>query len=438
MDHVTTHTHPAGDQLPVAEVLLWQAKFRRVFVVLVGLGTISLKWAGVLSSKSVVADRFGAHAALLVGLGFVIVYLGWNEAFTAYLRRHRDAGHQVVAAAVLADMVLLFGIMYVITPPSEYDRGLIVSIFTVQLTQLYFGARATSYNLLTVAVLYTVVVLAASDAGSLATPSEHLWDLALFLLGAALFAKLQGQVTQRLSRIVAVFERAQDGDFSAPYDESLDQMPDSITVVGRAFNRMRVHLETIVLTDPVSGCFNRRGFEQLTTREVSRAVRGQQPIAVLAIDVDHFKRVNDEFGHLTGDEVLREMGALLRETARLGDVVARIGGEEFEVLAPDTLVDGAQILADRIHHAFETRPFASLGPNRKITVSIGIAADTARSDQVAKVLMARADEALYVAKRNGRNRSEVWHPGMRAFDGTPPGRRSVEAKALGSNEFPVT
>ena len=131
------------------------------------------------------------------------------------------------------------------------------------------------------------------------------------------------------------------------------------------------------------------------------------------------------------------MGALLRDTARLGDVVARIGGEEFEILAPDTQLDGAQILADRIHHAFETRPFASLGPSRKITVSIGIASEAARSDQVAKVLMARADEALYVAKRNGRHRSEVWHPGMRAFDGTLPGRRSIERNAMNSDDYPV-
>ncbi len=235
-------------------------------------------------------------------------------------------------------------------------------------------------------------------------------------------------MTARLGRIVEVFQRVQEGDFSMQYDESLDRMPDAITVVGRAYNRMRGHLETIVFTDPLSGCFNRRGFEQLTTREVSRAVRGTHPMSVLALDVDFFKRINDEYGHLTGDEVLREMGALLRETARLGDVVARIGGEEFEILAPDTSAEGAQILAERIQRAFRTREFTSVGHRRAITVSIGIAADVARNDQVSAVLIARADEALYVAKRNGRDRSELWHPGMRAFDGSLPGRRSVEER----------
>ncbi|MBI1808677.1 MAG: GGDEF domain-containing protein [Gemmatimonadetes bacterium] len=435
---MTTELTSSGEQLSAAEILLWQGRYRRNFVLLVGLGTTALKWAGVIASNSVVAAQVGEHTALLIGLSLVAAYLLWNEALARYLRTHRDAGNRFIAATVVADMMLLFGIIYVITPPEEYARGLIVSIFTVQLTQLYFGSRATAYNLMMVAIAYTVVVLAAAEQGQLATPAERLWDLALFLIGALLFAKLQGQMTQRLARIIGVFERAQDGDFSVPYDDAADQMPDAITIVGRAYNRMRVHLETIVLTDPVSGCYNRRGFDQLSTREVSRAVRGQHPLSMLAIDVDHFKRINDEFGHLTGDEVLREMGALLRETARLGDVVARIGGEEFEILAPDTSVEGARILAERIHTAFETRPFASLGPDRKITVSIGIASESARSDQVAKVLMARADEALYVAKRNGRHRTEVWHAGMRAFDGSPPGRRSIERHALGLDEFPVT
>ncbi|HTR78755.1 MAG TPA: GGDEF domain-containing protein, partial [Gemmatimonadaceae bacterium] len=172
-----------------------------------------------------------------------------------------------------------------------------------------------------------------------------------------------------------------------------------------------------------------RGFNQLTTREVSRAVRGGHSLSVLALDVDHFKSINDEYGHLTGDEVLREMGLLLRETARLGDVVARYGGEEFEILAPDTNHEGAKILAERIQHAFRTQPFSAVGVERGVTVSIGIASDIARNDQVAAVLIARADEALYVAKRNGRNRTELWHPGMRAFDGSLPGRRSVEVGA---------
>ncbi len=425
-----TLTAAAGGDLSHAEILQWQGRFRRLFVLGVGLGTTALKWGGVIASDSIVARSIGSHNALLIGLGMIFTYLVFNEGVIRWVSSHAEVGMRTIGAVILADMLLLFGIMYVITPPIEYPRGLIVSIFTIQFTQLYFGSRATLYNLGCVALFYSILVLAAAGRGDMRVPAEHFWDLALFSLSVILFAGLQGQMQARLARIITVFERAQEGDFSLTYDESADRMPDAISVVGRAYNRMRVQLERIVLTDPLSGCYNRRGFDQLTTREVSRAVRGNHPMSVLAIDVDHFKRINDEFGHLTGDEVLREMGVLLRDTARLGDIVARIGGEEFEILAPDTTAEGAQILADRIHHAFAERLFRSIGVDRRITVSIGIASDNARNDQVAGTLIARADEALYVAKRNGRNRTERWHAAMRAFDGTAPGRRSIETSAF--------
>jgi diguanylate cyclase (GGDEF)-like protein len=117
-------------------------------------------------------------------------------------------------------------------------------------------------------------------------------------------------------------------------------------------------------------------------------------------------------------------------------VVARIGGEEFEILAPDTAAPGAQILADRIHAAFRGKPFASLGGSRSIGVSIGIASAEAHNDQIATALIARADEALYVAKRNGRDRSQMWEPGLRAFDGALPGRRSVEIGSISADDLP--
>src|SRR5690606_6956344 len=138
-----------------------------------------------------------------------------------------------------------------------------------------------------------------------------------------------------------------------------------------------------VLTDPLSGCYNRRGLNQLAEREVSRAMRAKKELAVLAIDLDHFKRVNDDYGHLTGDEVLREVGELLRETARDVDVVARFGGEEFTIVAPDSNEEGALILAERVMEAFRAHRFRSLPTELRVTASIGVAADLARDDEVA-------------------------------------------------------
>lgn len=400
-----------------AETLLWQARLRRALVALLVVGMLALKSRGVLSSDSVLARDVGQGAALLAAGVLAVLYLAWIQLQMHWLDRHRQSNvDAMVVANVVADMLLLFGVMFCTSPADEYHRALIVSVFTVQLTQLSFGVRATIYNLACVGLFYTILVAVATSADAIVSPAEVIWDFALYLIGSLIFVSLHWTMTRRLERIVHVFDRAQDGDFSHEYDVALDRMPDAITMVGRAYNRMRGKLEAVVLTDSLSGCYNRRGFDQMVARELARAVRGGHVTAILALDIDHFKKVNDDFGHLTGDEVLREIGALLRETARLGDVVARIGGEEFSILAPDTTREGALILAERIHQAFRHRTFRSLNGVRPITISIGIAADEARSDEVLATLRARADEALYVAKKNGRNRSEAWHAGMRAFE----------------------
>ena len=372
-----------------------------------------------------VIDRIGLRPTLLWVLLLVVTYLLLHRLLAWHLARTGRAGTAMAVAAIVSDMAALFTAVAMMTPPEHYDRALIVSIFTVQLTQMFFGWTVTLANLALVAIGYTTLIAVAADAGAPVRPAEELWTLALYGIGVLVYVGLQGHVAQRMRGLVQLFHKAQDGDFSASFDEGTERMPDPVTVIGRAYNRMRSHLETIVLTDPLSGCYNRRGLNQLAEREVSRAVRAKRSLAVLAIDVDHFKHINDEYGHLTGDEVIREVGALLRETVREMDVVARIGGEEFTILMPDANDEGALILAERVMHAFRAHGFRSLPPERRITTSVGVAAAPARDDEIAKTLLARADEALYVAKRNGRDRAVVWHAGMRAFDGSAGARSST-------------
>lgn len=423
-------TPALGAQVSIGEILLWQGKFRRAFAAIIGLIALAFKWTGLISAESLLARTAGTSTSLGIALVALLTYLLLLELAQWRIRSTGQAGRGLLYGVLVGDYALTFTFLVAVTPPDQYARGLIIAIFMVQFARMYFGQRATVVSVVAASVGYVALVVAATRAGMLGEPQEQFWNLAIFLLGALLLGGLHGQVAGRLERLFTLFERAQEGDFSHAYDESLDRMPDPITMIGRSFNRMRTRLESIVLTDTLSGCFNRRGFDQLCAREVSRAVRGKHPVSMLAIDVDHFKRVNDEFGHLTGDEVLREMGTRLRETARAGDVVARIGGEEFEILAPDTNAAGAHILADRVHAAFRGKPFASLGGVREVGISIGIASAIADADQVVNILIARADEALYVAKRNGRDRSQMWEPGLRAFDGALPGRRSIEVHAM--------
>ncbi|MDH5235928.1 MAG: GGDEF domain-containing protein, partial [Gemmatimonadota bacterium] len=413
--------HAITEQRMHAEILLWQGRYRATFVPLVGFSAVILKWFDVVSSHSLYVADFGVRPLLVAVALLIVAYLLFQRLLTRHVRRTGRAEQGLVIAAIAADILTLFIGAALVTPPEHYDRVLVLSIFTVQITQVFFGWRATIWNLMLIVIGFVTLVALASDAGAAIDPAEELWTVTLYAIGVLLYIALSGQVGDRMRSLVGIFNRAQEGDFSARYDERADQMPDPVSVIGRAYNRMRTQLEAIVLTDALSGCYNRRGLNQLAEREVSRAVRGRKELAVLAVDVDHFKTVNDEFGHLTGDEVIREVGALLRESVREVDVVARIGGEEFAVLAPDSTEAGAQALADRVLAAFRGHRFRSLPPDRRITASVGVATAPALDDLIAKTLLARADEALYTAKRTGRDRAVTWHAGMRAFDGaTPP------------------
>ena len=427
------HAPPATEEAQ-AEILRWQARYRVVFASLIGFAAVTLKWFGVVSAESVLSGTRSARSLLLTLVAMMLVYVIGHRLLAAYLARSKRATLGHVIGAIASDTAIVFGAALLVTPPEHYDRALLISIFTVQFTQVFFGWTATIANLVLISAGYTTLIAVASDAGQLLSPAEELWTLVLYGIGVLLYVALQGRVAARMRRLVEIFQRAQDGDFSARYEEDADQMPDPVSVIGRAYNQMRERLQAIVLTDPLSGCYNRRGLNQLAEREVSRAIRQKKELAVLAIDLDHFKRINDDFGHLTGDEVIREVGALLRATAREADVVARFGGEEFTILAPDSNEEGALILADRVLQAFRAYRFRSLPPDVRITTSVGLAADWARDDDVAKTLLARADEALYVAKRNGRDQAVVWHAGMRAFDGTPPKGRSSVVGMLRINE----
>lgn len=424
MSPVSTQATKVNEEYQ-AEVLLWQARYRAIFIPLIGFATVTLKWFGVISSESLLITRYTPRELLAAVVVMMMSYLFGHRLLVAYLKKSKRASRRIIIGAIASDVILLFAGVGLMTPPEHFNRALIVAIFSVQITQVFFGWTVTLVNLALIGAGYTALIAFATDAGRLMFPTEELWTLVLYIIGALIYVVMQGHISARMHRLVEIFGKAQEGDFSGRFeDEGDEKLPDPVSVIGRAYNQMRERLQAIVLTDPLSGCFNRRGLNQLAEREVARAIRQKKEIAVLAIDLDHFKRVNDEFGHLTGDEVLREVGDLLRRTAREADVVARFGGEEFTILAPETNEEGALILADRVMEAFRTNKFRSLPPESRITTSIGLAAEFARDDEVAKTLLARADEALYVAKRNGRDQSVVWHAGMRAFDGSGSRARS--------------
>jgi two-component system, cell cycle response regulator len=165
-------------------------------------------------------------------------------------------------------------------------------------------------------------------------------------------------------------------------------------------------LEQLAHTDPLTQLLNRRALTERITAEMERALRYDSTLALLMIDLDHFKRVNDTYGHLVGDDVLRDVAALLSDTIRGSDIVARYGGEEFLMLLPETDDAGAEQFAERIRAAIDDHPFGEEAdhPTLRLTASIGVAMFPAARIESVEDLFARADAALYRAKADGRNR----------------------------------
>lgn len=165
-------------------------------------------------------------------------------------------------------------------------------------------------------------------------------------------------------------------------------------------------LAALAQTDPLTGVLNRRALMERLGGELDRARRYGHAVAVLMLDLDFFKQVNDTLGHLVGDAVLRDLGELLRGAVRTADFVARYGGEEFVLVLPETNAEGAVAFADRLRERVASQPFAAGLVTRTLTLSasIGVAVFPAPRIGTVEELLAAADTALYRAKAEGRNR----------------------------------
>ena len=165
--------------------------------------------------------------------------------------------------------------------------------------------------------------------------------------------------------------------------------------------RMETKLIERATIDFLTGIHNRRSFLAQLSKEVRRANRYRHDLALLYLDIDHFKNVNDEWGHLTGDTVLKLLTALCAEEIRDVDTLGRLGGEEFGIVLPETALEPARMVAERIAARVRRNTLSKDGRAIVFTVSLGVA--QLQPGQTLESLMHQADQALYVAKRNGRD-----------------------------------
>lgn len=176
-----------------------------------------------------------------------------------------------------------------------------------------------------------------------------------------------------------------------------------------ALNQISARWRVLATLDDLTGVYNRRTFLDRLGTEIARAQRYQRALSLIMLDADHFKRVNDQYGHAAGDQVLKALIGLCLQDIRQVDFIGRLGGEEFAIGLPETALSGAESAAERLRLAVETALVPMDGGTVRFTISLGVTQllDTGEDSEA---LLKRVDQALYEAKSRGRNRVAVWQP----------------------------
>src|SRR5579883_97243 len=174
----------------------------------------------------------------------------------------------------------------------------------------------------------------------------------------------------------------------------------------RHAEKRATNLRNLAALDPLTGIYNRRQFELLPRAELARCQRYQRPLSVLILDIDHFKSVNDRFGHEAGDHALKAVASTIASAKRDSDIVARIGGEEFAVLLPETGEQAANMVAERLRISVRDHEIDTEAGILRMSVSIGVAGATPATSGL-EALLRNADRALYDAKHEGRDRVKI-------------------------------
>jgi diguanylate cyclase (GGDEF)-like protein len=172
--------------------------------------------------------------------------------------------------------------------------------------------------------------------------------------------------------------------------------------------KTQAKLEELATTDPLTGLLNRRHFFERFEEELDRAVRINVPISVVMVDIDHFKRVNDQHGHLVGDQVLIEIAKRINSSLRKIDTICRYGGEEFAILLPGTDLTQAEQVAERVWRKVADTPIKRAGVEVSVSVSLGVANKEQKESMTSNTLINHADQALYAAKKAGRNQVKTY------------------------------
>ncbi len=390
---VALNGEPAGAQ---RDVLLWQRWVRYVAVGLMACATV------VLHAKAPTAGTWQPLAALAFGYGSVTAIMVW---FLQYASAE-TMPPRLPALVMALDLVAAAGMVYLTAPARDYDRLLVLGLVVAQVAMVYYGLSYALWGLAGTGIAYVVgsLVLRPLVPGPPTLPFTVAADTATFGFAAAALLYTFGTFRTRMNALRRFCRDVEVGELGGTFDATTEPRPDDLTLLARSVDEMRQRLIELIGTDPLTGCLNRRAMETRLARDCRSARRRGTPLAVLAVDVDHFKPINDSFGHPFGDYVLQAVADIMKDTARDTDAVARPGGDEFILVLPDTGWQGATSFAERLRRNVDDHIFGDELTSLQVTVSVGVAVARAVDDQPPAALLADADRSLYRAKSAGRNR----------------------------------
>jgi diguanylate cyclase (GGDEF)-like protein len=356
---------------PTAQALTRRARQRRQILVMIGASylidaALLMTYAYAGTIPATIGPAFAVCGLIFVVGSIALSELGFNERF-------RD--HYLVAPQSIINMVIMLAFTWI---APEVGVMFLCTLFVVF---SFSSLRATPQQ---TAIVWTAMALGLAG---------------LFLLTDKPIAMPHGNHIERFATMTVFVLTIGRCMFIGIFSSALRQ---SLYKSGVDLKEAYKRIEELSELDDLTGSFNRRCIMSVLDEEIARAHGSQTPCSVALIDLDWFKRINDTYGHPTGDEVLRTFAITVFANIRPIDKFGRYGGEEFLLLLPDTSGEGAARILDRLRAIIADLDWSAFSPGMQVTISAGIA--TLKPNETPDIILARADSALYAAKARGRNR----------------------------------
>jgi diguanylate cyclase (GGDEF)-like protein len=356
---------------PTAKALSRRAKQRRQIQALIGVSYVIDAYILLLYAHAGTIPVTIGPAFAACGLVSVACYIALSE--TGFTERFKD--HYFVAPQAIASMAIMLAFTYI---APEVGVMFLCTLFVVF---NFSSLRSTPWQ---TAIVWTAMALGLTG---------------LFLLTDKPISMPHGTYVERFATMTVFVLTIGRCMFLGIFSSSMRQTLYKSGVELKAANK---RIEELAELDELTGSFNRRCIMRMLDDEIARANRSKAPCSIALIDLDWFKRVNDHYGHPTGDEVLRTFAITVFANIRDIDKFGRYGGEEFLLVLPDTPDDEAVRTLDRLREIVAGLDWSAFSPGMQVTISAGVA--MLKPDETADTFLARADRALYAAKAQGRNR----------------------------------